>query len=177
MNTTFEDIINHVSKYEVAVAKAQFMFESQIGIKLDKMTDFLLKFIYTEHLDGKDVTMTILANTTMTNDNTIRAKLKILIKHDLVEICRCGCDGRTKKILPTKFLKQLMVVDVASKLKTAESISKPFTLLFGDSLMKFYKEYGLEKYEAFSQYDKFNFYKTVCEKCQSKQKNTLKKLA
>jgi len=83
MNTTFEDIINHVSKYEVAVAKAQFMFESQIGIKLDKMTDFLLKFIYTEHLDGKDVTMTILANTTMTNDNTIRAKLKILINFRL----------------------------------------------------------------------------------------------
>ena len=176
MDITFEDIINHVSKYEVACSKAQFMFESRTGLKLDKMTDFLMKFIYTEDLDGKDVTMTILANTTMTNENTIRAKLKILIKHDLVEICRCGCDGRTKKILPTKFLKKLMVVDVASKLKTAESISKPFTLLFGDSLMKFYKEYGLEKYEAFTQYDKYDFYQDCYEKEQSKQKNTLKKL-
>ena len=69
-----------------------------------------------------------------------------------------------------------MIVDVASKLKTAESISKPFSLLFGDSLMEFYKEYNLEKYKAFTQYDKYDFYQDCYKKEQSKQKNTLKKL-
>ena len=80
MKPTFQDIINYVAKYEVAVAKAQFMFESQTGLKLDKMTDFLMKFIYTENLKDRDVTMKILSNTTMSNENTIRAKLKILIQ-------------------------------------------------------------------------------------------------
>jgi hypothetical protein len=176
MDITFKDIVKNVSKYEVACSKAQFMFESRTGLKLDKMTDFLMKFIYTEDLDGKDITMTILANTTMTNENTIRTKLKTLIKHGLVEISKCGVDGRSKRILPTKFLKQLMIVDVASKLKTAESISKPFSLLFGDSLMEFYKEYNLEKYKAFTQYDKYDFYQDCYEKERGKQKNTLKKL-
>ena len=175
MQVTFIDIMNNLAKYEVAVAKAQFMFESQTGIKLDKMTDFLMKFIYTESLEDNDVTMTILANTTMHSENTIRSKLKILIKNDLVEICRCGCDGRTKKILPTEFLKQLMLVDAASKLKTAESISNPFKLMFGDSLMEFYKEHGLQEYKPFTQYHAYDFYKADYKKAQG-EKNTLKKL-
>ena len=167
MKPTFEDIINYVAKYEVAVAKAQFMFESQTGLKLDKMTDFLMKFIYTENLKDRAVTMKILSNTTMSNENTIRAKLKILIKNDLIKISKCGSDGRTKKILPTKFMEQLMIVDVVSKLKTAESSSKPFNLLFGDSLKQFYKQHGLQDYVAFTQYDTYEFYKAKNGKKQS----------
>ena len=162
MKPTFQDIINYVAKYEVAVAKAQFMFESQTGLKLDKMTD-------------RAVTMKILFNTTMSNENTIRAKLKILMENDLIKICKCGFDGRSKKILPTKFLEQLMIVDVVSKLKTAESASKPFNLLFGDSLKQFYKQHGLEDYEAFSQYDTYEFYKAKSKKAEC-IKNTHKKL-
>jgi hypothetical protein len=176
MQVTLLDIMNNLAKYEVAVAKAQFMFESQTGIKLDKMTDFVMKFIYTESLEDNDVTMTILANTTMSSENSIRSKLKILIKNDLVEISQCGNDGRNKKILPTEFLKHLMLVDAASKLKTAESISKPFKLMFGDSLMNFYKEYNLEEFKAFTKYDAYDFYKSCCKKEQDKQKNTLNKL-
>ena len=176
MKPTFQDIINYVATYEVAVAKAQFMFESQTGLKLDKITDFLMKFIYTEHLDGRAVTMKILANTTMNSENTIRAKLKILIKNDLIKISKCGFDGRSKKILPTKFLEQLMIVDVVSKLKTAESSSKPFNLLFGDSLKQFYKQHGLRDYEAFSQYDTYEFYRAKSKRVQGIYKNTLKKL-
>ena len=175
MKPTFQDIINYVAKYEVAVAKAQFMFESQTGLKLDKMTDFLMKFIYTENLKDRDVTMKILFNTTMSNENTIRAKLKILMENDLIKISKCGFDGRSKKILPTKFLEQLMIVDVVSKLKTAESASKPFNLLFGDSLKQFYKQHGLEDYEAFSQYDTYEFYKAKSKKAEC-IKNTHKKL-
>ncbi len=167
MKPTFEDIINYVAKYEVAVAKAQFMFESQTGLKLDKMTDFLMKFIYTENLKDRAVTMKVLSNTTMSNENTIRAKLKILIKNDLIKISKCGSDGRTKKILPTKFMEQLMIVDVVSKLKTAESSSKPFKLLFGDSLKQFYKQHGLQDYVAFTQYDTYEFYKAKNGKKQS----------
>jgi len=167
MKPTFEDIINYVAKYEVAVAKAQFMFESQTGLKLDKMTDFLMKFIYTENLKDRAVTMKVLSNTTMSNENTIRAKLKILIKNDLIKISKCGSDGRTKKILPTKFMEQLMIVDVVSKLKTAESSSKPFNLLFGYSLKQFYKQHGLQDYVAFTQYDTYEFYKAKNGKKQS----------
>ena len=75
--------------------------------------------------------MTILANTLMTNENTIRSKLKTLIENDLIELCKCGCDSRTKKIKPTKLLKSLMIIDATSKLKTMESLSPLFKEAFG----------------------------------------------
>ena len=87
----YQELVGKIAEFEVLVAKAHLLFEEQTGIKVDKMTDFLLKFIYLEDLHNRDVTMTILANTLMTNENTIRSKLKILIKNDLVEICKCGC--------------------------------------------------------------------------------------
>ena len=62
------------------------------------MTDFILKFVYSENFHNRPVTITILTNTLMTNENTIRTKLKKLTKHGFIEICRCGCDGRTRKI-------------------------------------------------------------------------------
>jgi hypothetical protein len=176
MSDTFAHIIKTVAAYEVEVSKAQYMFEAQTGLKLDKMTDFLMKFIYTENLDNRDVTMTILSNTTMTNENTIRTKLKALVKHNLIEICRCGGDGRTKKILPTKFLKDLMIIDVASKLKTVESLSENFKKSFGKMFAEFYKEYHLEGYKAFTEYQTYDFYKTDYKKGQQIFKNTRNKL-
>ena len=176
MSDTFAHIIKTVAEYEVEVVKAQYMFEAQTGLKLDKMTDFLMKFVYSENIKGNDVTITIIANTLMVNENTIRTKLKNLVKHDLIEICRCGCDGRTKKILPTKFLKDLMIIDVASKLKTVESISENFKKAFGKMFAGFYKEYHLEDYKAFTQYKSYDFYKTDYKKGQSIFKNTLNKL-
>lgn len=176
MSDTFANIIKTVAEYEVEVTKAQYMFESKTGLKLDKMTDFLMKFVYLENIKGNDVTITIIANTLIVNENTIRTKLKNLVKHDLIEICRCGCDGRTKKIIPTKFLKDLMIVDVASKLKTVESISEHFKLAFGEMFAEFYKEYNLDDYKAFTEYESYDFYKTFYVKKQIKSKNTLNKL-
>lgn len=176
MDDKFAHIIKTVAAYEVEIAKAQYMFESQTGLKLDKMTDFLMKFIYTENLANKDVTMTILSNTTMTNENTIRTKLKALVKHELIEICRCGCDGRTKKILPTKFLKDLMIIDVASKLKTIESLSANFHKSFGKMFAQFYKEHQLEGIKAFTEYSLYDFYKTDYKKGQQMYKKTRNKL-
>ena len=42
MDDKFAHIIKTVAAYEVEIAKAQYMFESQTGLKLDKMTDFFL---------------------------------------------------------------------------------------------------------------------------------------
>ena len=176
MDNTFANIIKTIAEYEVEVAKAQYMFEAQTGLKLDKMTDFLMKFVYLENIKGNHVTITIIANTLMVNENTIRTKLKNLIKHNLIEIRQCSLDGRTKKIIPTKFLKDLMVVDVASKLKTVESISKDFKLAFGEMFAEFYKEYHLEDYKAFTQYKSYDFYKTDYKKREGIYKNTLNKL-
>ena len=108
MDVKYLDIVKKVAELDVACAKVQFMFEKSTGLKVDKMTDFILKFVYTEDLNDRDVTITILANTTMSNENTIRKKLNHLIEHNLIEICKCGCDGRTKKILPTIVLKKIM---------------------------------------------------------------------
>ena len=79
MDNTFANIIKTIAEYEVEVAKAQYMFESKTGLKLDKITDFLMKFVYLEDINGNDVTMTIIANTLRVNENTIRTKLKNLI--------------------------------------------------------------------------------------------------
>ena len=38
MDNTFANIIKTIAEYEVEVAKAQYMFEAQTGLKLDKMT-------------------------------------------------------------------------------------------------------------------------------------------
>ena len=176
MDNTFANIIKTIAEYEVEVAKAQYMFESKTGLKLDKITDFLMKFVYLEDINGNDVTMTIIANTLRVNENTIRTKLKNLIKHNLIEIRQCSLDGRTKKIIPTKFLKDLMIVDVASKLKTVESISENFKLAFGEMFAKFYKEYNLDDYKAFTEYESYDFYKTCYVKKHIKSKNTLNKL-
>ena len=108
MEYTFGEVIKTVAEYEVEVSKAQYMFEAQTGLKLDKMTDFLMKFIYLQDLKGEDVTMTVIANTLMVNENTIRTKIKHLAKNKLIVCNKCGADSRTKVIKPTKFLKSLI---------------------------------------------------------------------
>jgi hypothetical protein len=176
MDVKYLHIVQKIAEYEVECAKAQFMFEAQTGFKIDKMTDFLMKFIYTEHINDRDVTMTILSNTLITNENTIRTKLKQLLDQKLIEICQCGCDGRTKKILPTKFLKRLMIVDATAKLKTAEHISEPFRDAFSDMFADFYKEFGLEDHPSFPEHN-FDNYNDDYKYLKNRYKNTHKKLA
>ena len=177
MKVNYLEIVETIAQYEVECAKAQLMFEIQTGIKIDKMTDFLLKFIYLEDLHDRQVTMTILANTLMTNENTIRKKLKQLIKYDLIEICKCGCDGRQKQIVPTDVLKGLMIEDATAKLKTMESISENFKNAFGEMFAAFYKEFGLEKQKSFTEHDSHNFYQVQDYKYMKNiYKNTRRKL-
>ena len=97
MDIKFTDIVGKMSEFEVLVAKAHLLFELHTGLKLDKMTDFIMKFVHSEDYHGRSVNMTILANTLMTNENTIRSKLKGLIEHDLVEVVKCDDDSRQKK--------------------------------------------------------------------------------
>ena len=176
MKVNYLEIVETIAQYEVECAKAQLMFEIQTGIKIDKMTDFLMKFIYLENLHDRQVTMTILANTLMTNENTIRKKLKQLIKYDLIEISKCGFDGRQKQILPTDLLKGLMIEDATAKLKTMESISENFKNAFGVMFAKFYKEFGLQKQRSFTEYNNYDFYKTGYIKLKNIYKNTRRKL-
>ena len=174
MDVKYLHIVQKIAEYEVECAKAQFMFEAATGLKLDKMTDFLMKFIYTEHINDRNVTMTILSNTLMTNENTIRAKLKQLIQHDLIEVCKCDCDARTKKILPTKILKRLMIIDATTKLKTIEHMSKSFKEAFGAMFAKFYKELNLEDYPSFPETNDYKFYKDDYIYLKNIYKNTQK---
>ena len=168
----FEELVGKMAEFEVLVAKAHLLFEEQTGIKVDKMTDFLLKFIYLEDLHNRDVTMTILANTLMTNENTIRSKLKILIKNDLVEICKCGCDGRTRKIKPTKLLSRLMIIDATSKFKTMESLSPLFKEAFGSTLERLYKEHKVEPYKSFTDDKAHKEYNSQYLDAKNRYKNT-----
>ena len=175
MDVKYLDIVKKVAELDVACAKVQFMFEKSTGLKVDKMTDFILKFVYTEDLNDRDVTITILANTTMSNENTIRKKLNHLIEHNLIEICKCGCDGRTKKILPTIVLKKIMLIDTTAKIKTVESISKPFKEAFGDFFASFYKKLNLQDIPNYHQTN-YGFYDKNFLYLKNRYKNTLKKL-
>ena len=116
------------------------MIYLETGLKLDKTTDFIMKFVYSEQYHNRQVTMTILANTLMTNENTIRSKLKELINHELVEVVKCDNDSRQKQIKPTEFLNRLMVIDATSKLKTLEEIAPIFHIAFGDKLEQLYEQ-------------------------------------
>jgi len=173
----FEELVGKMAEFEVLVAKAHLLLEEQTGIKIDKMTDFLLKFIYLEDLHNRDVTMTILANTLMTNENTIRSKLKILIKNELVELCQCGCDGRTKKIKPTKLLQRLLIIDATSKLKTMESLSPLFKKAFGSTLDSLYKDHKVEPYKSFTDDKAQREYNSQYLDAKNRYKNTHNNLA
>lgn len=177
IDINFKDIVSKMAEFEVLVAKAHVLFEQQTGIKVDKMTDFLMKFICLEDMQNRDVTMTILANTLMTNENTIRSKLKTLIENDLVEICKCGCDGRTRKIKPTKLLHRLLVIDATSKLKTMESLSSLFKEAFGSTLKSLYKEHKVEPYKAFTDGAAHKEYNSQYLDAKNRYKNTLNNLA
>ncbi len=177
MDIKFKDIVSKMAEFEVLVAKAHVLFEQQTGIKIDKMTDFLMKFICLEDMQNRDVTMTILANTLMTNENTIRNKLKILIENDLVEICKCGRDGRTKKIKPTMLLHRLLVIDATSKLKTMESLSPLFKEAFGSTLASLYKEHKVESYKSFTDDKAHKEYNSQYSDAKNRYKNTLNNLA
>ena len=85
MEIKYEDIVKDLFELDVAVAQAYAMTEAQLGIKIDGITDFIMKFIYTENLNNRDVTITILSNTLMTNENTLRKKLNKLIEGNHVE--------------------------------------------------------------------------------------------
>ena len=156
MNIKFTDLVKHIAELDVATAQAYTMVEAQTGIKIDSLTDFILKFIFTEHLNNRDVTTTILINTLMISENTVRAKLKMMIAFNLIEVCACGCDKRLcgcdkrlKKLVPTELLNTIMNFLVACKLKTATDISPMFKLVFGSKLDEFYKEYNLNESISF----------------------------
>ena len=176
MDIKFTELVSLIAEFEVLVAKAQFMFQEQTGVKIDKMTDFLMKFICLEDIHNRDVTMTILANTLMTNENTIRSKLKILIKNELVELCQCGCDGRTKKIKPTKLLKRLLIIDATCKLKTIESLSPLFKEAFGSTLDSLYKDHKVEPYKSFTDDKAHREYNSEYLDAKNRYKNTLNNL-
>ena len=159
MSVKFTDLVKDIAELDVATAQAYTMVEAQLGIKIDSITDFILKFIYTEKLNNRDVTITILANTLMINENTIRKKLKTLIDNQFVEVCECGCDRRLKKLVPTPLCNRLMHIFVACKLKTACDISPMFKLMFESKLNKFYKEYDLVECESFKKNTQFINYK------------------
>jgi len=177
MDIKFSELVEKMAEFEVLVAKAHLMFEEQTGLKIDKMTDFLIKFIYLEDMQNRDVTMTILANTLLTNENTIRSKLKTLIENDLVEICKCGCDGRSRKIKPTKLLHRLLVIDATSKLKTMESLSPLFKEAFGSTLDSLYKEHKVDPYKSFTDDKAHREYNSKYLDAKNRYKNTLNNLS
>ena len=160
MDLKFTDLVKHIAELDVATAQAYTMVEAQTGIKIDGLTDFILKFIFTEHLNKRDVTITILSNTLMINENTVRAKLKIMIAYNLIEVCECGNDKRLKHLVPTELLNKIMFLLVACKLKTATDISPVFKVMFSNELDVFYKKYDLGESVSFKKDIKFiNFNK------------------
>tara|TARA_R110001592_G_scaffold333552_1_gene617389 strand:+ start:324 stop:857 length:534 start_codon:yes stop_codon:yes gene_type:complete len=149
MDLKFTDLVKNIAELDVATAQAYSMLETETGIKIDSLTDFILKFIFTEHLNNRDVTITILSNTLMINENTVRAKLKIMIAYNLIEVYECGNDKRLKHLVPTELLNKIMFLLVACKLKTATDISPVFKEMFSSGLDVFYKEYNLGESVSF----------------------------
>lgn len=176
MELTGINTVGALAEYEVLVAKGHLTFEQQTGLKIDKMTDFIIKFVYSENFHNRPVTITILTNTLMTNENTIRTKLKKLIEQDLIEICQCGCDGRTRKILPTNLLNRLMIIDATSKLKTLTEVAPVFMQTFGTALQKLYKEVKVEEFDSFTNDDAHRKYNEIYLGMKNRYKNTQKKL-
>ena len=177
MNINYKDIVGKIAEFEVLTAKAHLRFEQETGLKLDKMTDFIMKFVYSEDYHNRPVNMTILANTLMTNENTVRAKLKELIRHELVEVVKCNNDSRQKQIRPTELLNRLMVIDATSKLKTIEELAPIFHIAFGDKLEELYKEQKVEPYKSFTKAGEYTSYKAKYLSAKNRYKNILKNLA
>ena len=159
MKFDFGDLVKHIAELDVVTAQAYSMVETETGIKIDSLTDFIMKFIFTEHLNNREVTITILSNTLMVNENTVRAKLKMIMGINLVEACECDNDKRQKCLIPTNLLNRIMHLLVASKLKTATDISPMFKLMFASTLDEFYKEYDLVEAVSFKGNKKFINYK------------------
>ena len=163
MKFDFGDLVKHIAELDVATAQAYSMLETETGIKIDSLTDFILKFIFTEHLNNRDVTITILSNTLMISENTVRTKLNMMVGNNLVEVCECGNDKRQKHLIPTDLLNRIMNLLVACKLKTATDISPMFKLVFEKALDEFYKDYDLVEAVSFKQDMKSINYKKYFE--------------
>ena len=163
MKLDFRDMVKHIAELDVATAQAYSMLETETGIKIDSLTDFILKFIFTEHLNNRDVTITILSNTLMISENTVRTKLNMMLGNGLVEVCECGNDKRQKHLIPTDLLNKIMYLLVACKLKTATDISPMFKLMFESNLNKFYKDFDLVEAVSFKQDIKSINYKKFFE--------------
>jgi hypothetical protein len=112
----------------------------------------------------------------MTNENTIRTKLKKLAKHNFIEICRCGCDGRTRKILPTKLLNRLMIIDATTKLKTLTEVAPVFMETFGTVFAELYKQFEVEEFDSFTNDEAHSKYNETYLGIKNRYKNTHKKL-
>ena len=46
MNVKFTDLVKHIAELDVATAQAYTMVEAATGIKIDSLTDYILKFIF-----------------------------------------------------------------------------------------------------------------------------------
>ena len=47
MDLKFTDLVKNIAELDVATAQAYSMLETETGIKIDSLTDFILKFIFT----------------------------------------------------------------------------------------------------------------------------------
>ena len=82
-----------------------------------------------------------------------------------------------EKLVPTKLLNRLMIIDATTKLKTLTEIAPVFMETFGTVFAELYKEVQVEEFDSFKNDEAHSKYKEIYLGIKNRYKNTHKKLA
>ena len=135
-------MLKAMMQHDVAVELNGLLFAQTIGVKKDPVGEFIAKFIFTEHIKGKCVSMLTIVNTLHESDNTIRKKINALIAINFITKNTCCNDLRNKCYKPTALLKRVYQVDMTKRIKCLLELSPLLDSVLGEQINSIFDDMG-----------------------------------
>lgn len=161
MHIEYEDFVKTLHKVHMLYDKEMANFYKHTHFKQDITLDFILKYVYTNHIDDKKVTMTEIGSLLNESDNTIRSKVKKLVNMNLLIKLRSVKDGRVYRLKPTENLIRLYEIQASRMLKTLLESSHVMEMFFGSWSKGFYKKYNTTNTPSFYKEEDIKVYKNI----------------
>jgi len=158
MKIDYADFVKQGHTVHVQFQKEILNFYKNANVKQDSVTEFINKYVYVEYLNDRQVTMSELSELLNETDNTIRKKIKYLIKAGLIQKIRLANDARVYILKPTKVLIRMYEIQASRMLKTLIETSPVLKTFFGSWSKGFYAAYkttGIPSY--FNKYNKEHY--------------------
>lgn len=155
-------MLKAITEHDVAVELNALLFSQALGIKKDPISEFIAKFIYTEHQKGNFPNVSLIENTLHESPNTIRKKINTLIGIGFVETVKSDKDARSKCYKPTELLEKVYLVDMTKRIKCLLELVPSLDDILGKDLAIIFEAIGTNHHDSYLHtQDSYSFNKLI----------------